>query len=169
MNTKVYWVMVVVVFFVQAFVLNNLSITPLVAPMVYIIPLLLLPIETPQWKLLLAGLITGVLMDITMGTVGLNTMVTLPIAIARRPLLFALAGISPMSNEEGAPSVKRMGLRFHRYFIIMVALHSILFYFAEWLSFDNFGTLILRILCSTLCTLLLDYIIIMLFIKRLSA
>lgn len=169
MNSKVYWIMVFVVFFVQAFVLNNLSITPLVAPMVYIIPLLLLPVECPQWKLLLAGLITGVVVDITMGTVALNTMVTLPIAMARRPLLFALGGISPMSNEEGIPSVKRMGMHFHRYFIIMVVLHSILFYFAEWLSFDNFGVLMLRILCSTLCTLLLDYVIVMLFMKRLSA
>jgi hypothetical protein len=161
--------MVFVVFFVQVFVLNNLSITPLVAPMVYIIPLLLLPVEYPQWKLLVAGLITGVLIDITMGTMGLNTLATLPIAMLRRPLLYSLGGVSPMSNEEGAPSIKRMGVRFHYYFILMIVLHSLLFYFMEWLSFDNFGILLLRILCSTLSALLLDYIIIMLFIKRLSA
>jgi hypothetical protein len=108
-------------------------------------------------------------MDITMGTAGLNTMVTLPIAFFRRPLLFALGGLSPMSKEEGIPSVKRLGLRFHRYFIIMIILHSLLFYFVEWLSFDNFGTLVLRIVCSTLCSLVLDYIILSLFMKRLSA
>ncbi|MBR6656333.1 MAG: hypothetical protein IKL20_07020 [Alistipes sp.] len=169
MNARVYWVLVLVVFFVQVFVLNNLSVTPLVAPMVYILPLLLLPIESPQWKVLLAGLITGVVVDLTMGTIGLNTMITLPVAMARRPLLYALGGLSPMSNESGVPSVKRMGIHFHRYIISVVIIHSILFYFAEWLSFDNFGTLMLRILCSTLCSLLLDYIIIMLFIKRLSA
>ena len=67
------------------------------------------------------------------------------------------------------PSVKRLGVRFHRYFIMMVALHSLLFYFVEWLSFDNFGTLVLRIVCSTLCSLVLDYIILSLFMKRLSA
>lgn len=169
MRTGVYTVLTLVVLFVQVFVLNNLSISPLVAPMVYIILILLMPIESSQWKMLGAGLLLGILMDITMGTPGLNTMVTLPIAFFRRPLLFALGGLSSISKEEGIPSLKRLGVRFHRYFILMIILHSVLFYFVEWLSFDNFGTLVLRIIFSTLCTLVLDYIIISLFMKRLSA
>lgn len=162
-------ILTLVVLFVQVLVLNNLSISPLVAPTVYIILLLMMPIESSQWKMLGIGLILGVVMDLCMGTAGLNTIVTLPIAIARRPLLFALSGMSPMSKEEGIPTIKRLGVRFHRYFIIMIVLHSILFYCVEWLSFDNIGVLMLRILCSTLCSLLLDYIIITLFMKRLSA
>ena len=161
--------MTLVVLFVQVFVLNNLSISPLVAPMVYIILILLMPIESSQWKMLSVGLLLGILMDITMGTPGLNTMVPLPIAFFRRPLLFALGGLSSISKEEGIPSIKRLGMRFHRYFILMIILHSVLFYFVEWLSFDNFGTLVLRIIFSTLCSLVLDYIIISLFMKRLSA
>ena len=158
-----------VVLFVQIFVLNNLSISPLVAPMVYVVLLVMMPIESSQWKMLGVGLLLGVLMDITMGTVGLNTLVTLPLAVWRKPLLYAATGLSVISKEEGVPSVKRLGIRFHRYAITMIILHSLLFYFAEWLSFDNFGTLLLRILCSTLCSLVLDYIIVMLFMKRLSA
>ena len=158
-----------VVLFVQIFVLNNLSISPLVAPMVYVVLLVMMPIESSQWKMLCVGLLLGVLMDITMGTVGLNTLVTLPLAVWRKPLLYAATGLSVMSKEDGVPSVKRLGVRFHRYAITMIILHSLLFYFVEWLSFDNFGTLLLRILCSTLCSLVLDYIIVMLFMKRLSA
>ena len=169
MRTGVYTVLTLVVLFVQVFVLNNLSISPLVAPMVYIILILLMPIESSQWKMLSVGLLLGILMDITMGTPGLNTMVTLPIAFFRRPLLFALGGLSSISKEEGIPSIKRLGMRFHRYFILMIILHSVLFYFVEWLSFDNFGTLVLRIIFSTLCSLVLDYIIISLILKRLSA
>lgn len=169
MRARVYIMLTLVVLFVQVFVLNNLSISPLVAPMVYIVLVLMMPIESSQWKMLGVGLLLGVAMDITMGTAGLNTLVTLPIAFFRRPLLYALTGLSPMSKEEGIPSVRRLGMRFHRYFVIMIILHSVLFYFVEWLSFDNFGMLLLRILCSTLCSLLLDYIIIMLFMKRLSA
>ena len=169
MRAKVYTMLTLVVLFVQVFVLNNLSISPRVAPMVYIVLLLLMPIESSQWKMLGVGLLLGVAMDLTMGTAGLNTLVTLPIALARRPLLYLFAGLSPMSKEDGIPTIKRLGIRFHRYFIIMVVLHSILFYFIEWLSFDNFGTLVLRIICSTLASLLLDYIIVMLLMKRLSA
>ena len=158
-----------VVLFVQIFVLNNLSISPLVAPMVYVVLLVMMPIESSQWKMLGVGLLLGVLMDITMGTVGLNTLVTLPLAVWRKPLLYAATGLSVVSKEEGVPSVKRLGIRFHRYAITMIILHSLLFYFVEWLSFDNFGMLLLRIFCSTLLSLLLDYILIILFMKRLSA
>ena len=169
MRARLYIMLTLVVLFVQVFVLNNLSISPLVAPMVYIVLILMMPIESSQWKMLGVGLLLGITMDLTMGTAGLNTLVTLPVAFFRRPLLYALTGLSPMSKEEGIPSVKRLGARFHRYIIVLIVLHSLLFYFAEWLSFDNFGTLLLRILCSTLCSLVLDYIIIMLFMKRLSA
>jgi rod shape-determining protein MreD len=169
MKLRGYTTLVLVVFFVQVFVLNNLTLSPLVAPTVYITLLLLLPIEYSQWKMLGAGLLLGLVMDLTMGTAGLNTLVTLPIAFFRRPLLSLFGGVSSISKEEGMPSSKLLGVRFHRYFIIMVILHSLLFYFAEWLSFDNLKVLTLRIAYSTLCSLVLDYIIITLFTKRLSA
>ena len=169
MRARVYTMFALVVLFVQVFVLNNLSISPLVAPMVYIVLLLMMPIESSQWKMFGVGLLLALAMDVTMGTAGLNVIVTLPIALLRRPMLYSFAGLSPMSKEEGIPTLKRLGVRFHRYFIIMVVLHSVLFYFVEWLSFDNFGTLLLRIFCSTLASLVLDYIIVMLFMKRLSA
>lgn len=169
MKARGYIMLTLVVLFVQVFVLNNLSITPIIAPMVYIVLIVMLPIDFSQWKMLAVGLALGILMDLTMGTPGLNTLVTLPVAFFRRPLMHAFAGLSTMSKEEGVPSVKKLGGRFHRYIIVMVVLHSILFYFAEWLSFHNFGILLLRIICSTLISLLLDYIIIMLFMKRLSA
>ncbi len=168
MKLKGFLLLTLVVLFVQVFVLNNLSASPLIAPMVYIVLIVLLPIEFSQWKMLGVGLAWGVLMDLTMGTMGLNTLVTLPIAFFRRPILYAFTGLSDVSKEEGVPSVKRLGGRFHRYAIVMIILHSVLFNFAEWLSFDNFGTLVLRIICSTLISLLLDYIIIILFMKRLS-
>lgn len=168
MKLKGYLLLTLVVLFVQVFVLNNLSASPLVAPMVYIVLIVMLPIELSQWKMLGIGLAWGVLMDLTMGTMGLNTLVTLPIAFFRRPILFAFTGLSEMSKEEGVPTVKRLGARFHNYAVAIIVLHSVLFYFAEWLSFDNIGTLVLRIICSTLISLLLDYIIIILFMKRLS-
>ncbi len=169
MKQRAYILLTFVALFVQVFILNNLSISPLVIPMVYIIPIVMMPIESSQFKMLLAGLLLGVAMDIAMGTMGLNTITTLPIAFFRRPILNSLAGLSSISKEEGIPSIKRLGVRFHNYFIFMIVFHLLLFYFAEWLSFDNFGTLILRIVCSTVVSLLLDYIIIMLFMKRLSA
>ena len=51
------YILLVVVVLLLSLVLNNLAITPLVAPMVYILLLISLPIETSQWKMLGAGII----------------------------------------------------------------------------------------------------------------
>ncbi len=163
------YILLVVVVLLLSLVLNNLAITPLVAPMVYILLLISLPIETSQWKMLGAGVILGLTMDFMMGTVGLNLLATLPVAYFRRFILFSLAGLSSVSNEEGVPTPKRLGVRFHRYVVAVVVLHSLLFYGFEWLSLSNFGVLMLRILCSISVSLALDYILIYLFSKRLSA
>ena len=164
-----YTLFFLVTLMVQIFLLNNLTVSVLFAPMAYVACIIMMPLDASPLKMLLTSLVIGLLMDLTMGTMGLNTLVTLPMAFFRRPILHTFAGLSSISKEEGIPSVKRLGMRFHRYAIAMIVIHSLLFYFAEWLSFDNFGTLVLRIICSTLCSLILDYIIVMLFMKRLSA
>lgn len=168
MRNRAYILLVIVVLLLQITVLNNLSITPLVAPTIYILVLLFLPIEKPQWQMLGIGLLLGLFMDFTMGTAGLNVIATLPVAYFRRMILFSFTGLSTLSTEEGTPTVKRLGTRFHRYAIAVILLHALLFYSAEWLSLHNLGFLALRILCSTIVSLILDYAIITLFSKRLS-
>lgn len=157
-----------VVLLVQTILLNNLALSPYVAPMVYIAIVAMMPIESSQWKMLGVGLLLGLLMDFTMGTAGLNVLATLPVAYLRRPMLNVLCGLSSISNEEGIPSIKRLGVRFHRYIIVLVVLHSLIFYSFEWLSFSGIGFLVLRILCSTLLSLALVYLLILIFSKQLS-
>lgn len=168
MRWRGYILFSVVVLLVQVVLLNNLILTPYIAPMVYIAVIAMMPIESSQWKMLFVGLLIGLLMDFTMGTSGLNVLSTLPIAYLRHIMLSALGGLSSMSKEEGIPSVKRLGMRFHRYLIILVVLHSLLFYTFEWLSLSHLGVLVLRILCSTLLSLLLIYLLIFVFSKQLT-
>lgn len=158
----------IVVLLVQIVLLNNLVLPTCLAPMVYIAIVAMMPIETPQWKMLIVGLLLGVLMDITMGTAGLNVLATLPVAYMRRFMLNLLCGLSSISKEEGLPTVKRLGVRFHRYLVVVVVLHSLIFYPFEWLSLSGIGFLVLRILCSTLISLLLVYLLLIIFSKQLS-
>lgn len=157
-----------VVLLVQVVLLNNLVLSPYIAPMVYIAVVAMMPIESSQWKMLGVALLIGIVMDLTMGTVGLNVLATLPIAYLRQLLLYSLCGLSSISKEDGIPSVKRLGTRFHRYIIAIVVLHSLIFYSFEWLSLSGIGYLMLRILCSTLLSLVLVYLLILVFSKQLS-
>lgn len=157
-----------VVLLVQIVLLNNLALSPYVAPMVYIAIIAMMPIETSQWKMLGMALLVGGLIDLTMGTAGLNVLATLPVAYFRRFILGLLCGLSSISNEEGIPTIKRFGSRFHRYLIVVVLLHSLIFYSFEWLSLSGIGFLVLRILCSTLISLVMIYLLIIIFSKQLS-
>lgn len=157
-----------VVLLVQIVLLNNLALSPYVAPMVYIAIIAMMPIETSQWKMLGVALLVGGLIDLTMGTAGLNVLATLPVAYFRRFILGLLCGLSSISNEEGIPTIKRFGSRFHRYLIVVVLLHSLIFYSFEWLSLSGIGFLVLRILCSTLISLVMIYLLIIIFSKQLS-
>lgn len=157
-----------VVMLMQVVLLNNLALSPLVAPMVYIAVVAMMPLESPQWKMLLVGLIIGVLMDLTMGTAGLNTLATLPVAYLRHFILYTVCGLSMMSKEDGIPTGQILGARFHQYIIMMVVLHSLIFYPFEWLSTSGIGFLLLRILCSTLLSLAIIYLLILIFSKQLA-
>ena len=157
-----------VVLLVQIVLLNNLALSPYVAPMVYIAIIAMMPIETSQWKMLGVALLVGGLIDLTMGTAGLNVLATLPVAYFRRFILGLLCGLSSISNEEGIPTIKRFGSRFHRYLIVVVLLHSLIFYPFEWLSLSGIGFLVLRKLSSTLISLVMIYLLIIIFSKQLS-
>ena len=169
MRHKNYILLSVVVVLLQVLLLNNITISTLLAPTLYIVCVAMMPIEWSQLRVFLSALAIAVVMDVTMGTCGLNVIVTLPIAFFRRPIMHYLAGISDISSDEGIPSIKRMGARFHRYIATIVTLHSILFFAVESLSFASFGIWLARLLCSTLATLVLAYMLIILFETKSSS
>mgnify|MGYP003294179181 CR=1 FL=1 len=155
---------------VQVFLLNNLTVSVLFAPMAYVACLIMMPLDSSPIKMLLTALAIGLLMDFTMGTEGLNVIATLPVAFFRRPILSFVAGFSDFDKEEGAPSEKRLGVyRYHRYIVTMVVFHSLLLFSVEHLSFDNFGLFLARFVCSTLASLVAVYFLLLLFTPKFSA
>lgn len=169
MRYKNYILLAVVAILLQVLLLNNITISTLLAPMLYIVCIALMPIEWPPLRVLLAALAIALVMDFTMGTCGLNVIVTLPVALLRRPTMHYLAGISDISSDEGIPSAKRMGVRFHRYFVAIIVLHSLLFFSVESLSFTSFGLWLARFVCSTAATLTLAYLVVFLFETKLHS
>ncbi len=168
-NAGAYTLFFAVVLFVQVFLLNNITASVLFAPMAYIACLVMMPLETSQIKMLTFALLLGLLMDASMGVVALNIAATLPVAFFRPLILEYLAGFNDPAVE-GTPTAKKMGaLRFHRYIVSMVVLHSLLLFGLEWFSFENLGFLALRILCSTLASLGFVYLMIIVFTSKLSS
>ena len=69
-----YTLLFLVTVLLQIFLFDNLSVSIYLNPLIYIAFILLLPVDTPAVLLLFAGVAMGVVMDMLMGTAGINTM-----------------------------------------------------------------------------------------------
>ncbi len=153
-RTLPYTILFVIVSLLQIYLFNNLAIGSWFAPLVYLSFLVLLPLETPPIVMLLLGLLTGIVMDSTMGVSGINTLATLPVAFLRPKLIHLLSAREDM-RDDGIPSPERMGKQlFWSYVVVMILLHHTLFFAFEALSWYHLPRTLLRILLSGAGTLI---------------
>ncbi len=149
----------------QLFIFDSLSTSVLVAPLVYVIFVVLLPVELSQIKMLGLGVMLGVIMDATMGTQGLNSIATIAIAFLRNPLLRTMVGKERIT-ERGVPSEAMLGRGdFLQYVAIIVALHHFIFFLFEALSLSHLLFLALRFVVSSAISILFVWLISRLFLN----
>jgi rod shape-determining protein MreD len=146
----------------QVLVFNNIRFSGYINPYVYIMFILLLPVEIPSWLLLLISFGTGAVMDIFCGSPGMHTSATVLAGFVRP---YALRNISPRDGyEPGAdPSMFIYGLRwFLIYSSLIVLIHHTALFYLEVFRFADFFHTLLRVLMSSLFSvtfiLLLEYI-----------
>ena len=140
----------------QILIFNNIEITSIgIIPAFFILYILLLPFETPNWVVLILAFFIGLLIDIFSDTIGLHTASTVFVAFVR-PLV--LKSMSPRDGFEVGtfPRVHYMGINwFLKYALIIVFLHQFLFYLLEDFGFDHFGRMLVKIILGTFISLLL--------------
>lgn len=143
----------------QVFLFDNLTISIYFNPLIYIVFVLLLPMDTPHAALLMAGLAMGLAMDFTMGAAGVNTIATLFVAFVRPWVLGLFTGRDD-AREGGVPSPERMGRRkFVHYLLVAVLLHHTLFFSLEALSMSHLPHTLLRIAVSSACSVVFIWLI----------
>ncbi len=137
----------------QVLVMDHVMINGYMVPYVYILFILLMPFETPQWVQLLSGFILGLGIDLLENTPGLHTASTVLIAYVRPYLLNLLA---PRDGYESDtfPRVHFYGLVwFLKYTLIIVVIHHLALFYLEIFQLKDFlGTLLRVILSSILST-----------------
>ena len=145
-----YGILFFVMVILQVFLFSRIGISIYVNPLVYIAFLILLPMEIAGALLLVLGMVLGM-------TAGINTIATLFAAFCRPAVLTLLVGKDEV-KEGGVPNVNRIGLkRFLRYAGVIVLLHGTVFFVLESLTWSFFYLTLLRIICSSVITLLLVY------------
>jgi rod shape-determining protein MreD len=134
----------------QVLLFNNIQFSGYVNPYVYLMFILLLPVEIPSWLLLLLSFLTGFTIDLFAESPGMHTSATL-LAGFVRPYILRI--IAPRDGYESGlvPSIENYGFRwFLTYALIMVLIHHTTLFYLEVFRFTNFFRTMLRVLLSSL-------------------
>jgi len=145
---------VVVVLF-QVLMLNNLNFGGYAYPAFYIYFILLLPFETAGWVLLLSSFFLGLSVDFFTNSLGMNAAASVFMAFCRPGILSLLR--SKREYELGfAPGIKDLGFGwFVSYALILILIHHTILFSLEVFSFSGILQTILRIVLSSVITLIL--------------
>ena len=154
-----YIVLFVILMLLQAFMFDNLALSTYFNPMIYIVFIILLPMDSLPVTVLLSGLVLGLSADFFTGGQGLNIAATLPAAFLRQPLLARLCDRDDL-RDGGIPSAQRLGneWRFMRLATAVVAVHHTLFFVLESFSWQQLPYTLLRIVLSGAFTLLFAWV-----------
>lgn len=151
----------------QIFLFDNLSISVYLNPLIYIIFIVLLPLDDQPVTLLGSGLLLGLTMDCAMGAAGINTIATLPVAFFRPQLAAMICGRENI-REGGIPSPERLGSR--KFFLLLLTLtliHHTIFFLLEALSWSHLLHTLLRIVVSSAVSVAFGWIIVRIFTAKL--
>ena len=142
----------------QVLILNNIQLSGYINPYFYIYFILLLPFETPRWLLLFSGFLLGISIDAFTNTIGLNAAACVLMAFIRPFVIDAIStGTEFMIGH--SPSLRNQGMKWFAYYaIILVLVHHFALFFLEIFRFTEFFQTLLRIILSSIFTLLLVFI-----------
>jgi len=161
---------------IQVLILNNIPLQgwanpgiPAYTPYIYPLFLLLLPISTPVWFLLISGFFLGVTMDSFMDTGGIHAMACVLLAFTRTKILSVLLPKRLSEYKSAAPNIKTMGWSpFLTYAATLLLMHHILFYVIEIWSFQSMGYLLFKIFASLVTSMIFVILYALLFSKSIN-
>ena len=156
----------VLLILLQVLVLNNMNLSGYINPYVYVLFILLLPVNMNKSALLVIAFFAGLTIDYFGNTLGLHAAATVMLAFARPAVInLFFNNVEFVGNEN--PGLSKIGLGgFLRYAFVLVLIHHSMLFFLEVFSLNDFLFTTYRILLSSLISTLVMMIIVLLFSKR---
>ena len=139
---------------VQILLFNEIYLFGLATPFIYVYFILVLDKEVDRNALMLQAFALGLMVDVFCNTPGVNAGASVLLAFTRARLLRMFMPREEYENFE--PGIRTMGVwPFLRYAFVAVLLHHSALFMLEAFSLAHIGHLLLRVLCSTLLTVML--------------
>ena len=143
-----YGIMFIGLVLIQVLILNHVQFSGFVNPYIYILFVLLLPLNTPRYATLILAFLLGISIDIFSSSLGIHAFATVFIAYLR-PLIIRII-TNREEDMDDYPGLMQNRLRwFLSYVIIMVIFHHIVLFYIEVFSFANFFGTLFRVILSS--------------------
>ncbi len=152
--------------FLQVFLLKNITLYNISTPYLYILFILLLPFETPNWLLFALAFVMGLSIDAFYDTPGLHAAACIVLAFVR--ILFISITVQQEGfDHEPEPTLSTMGFRwFFTYTLILTLVHHFFLFNLEVFRFSEIPYTLGRFVLSSIFTVFLMLLTGFLFFRR---
>jgi len=160
MSTRLIWLNVfryLLLVAVQVLLLNHLNLGSYLNPSLYCYFILLLPFRTAGWLLLVISFVLGITVDLFTNTPGLNAAACVAMAFFRPYLITMLSRGTDYTGD--SPSLHSQGMQwFFYYSATLVFIHHFILFYLEIFRFQEFFNTLLRVITSSLFTMVLIFL-----------
>ncbi|MBI2967470.1 MAG: rod shape-determining protein MreD [Bacteroidetes bacterium] len=146
----------------QVLVLNNIYLSGFINPNLYILFILLLPVNTAPPTVMLLSFFIGLSVDIFSDTGGMHAAASVFLAFCR-PYILKL--LSPREGYEyiTEPAIKQLGFTWFLVYIFMLVLsHHLVLFYVEVFRFSEFFYTFAKVLLSTVTTVIIIFLVLFL-------
>jgi len=145
----------IVLVLIQVAILNNIQVSGFLNPYMYVLFILLLPFETPNWLLLSLSFLLGFSVDIFSGTLGMHASACVFMGYVR-PYVLNYLSLRDGYEIGTYPGISYYGFAwFLKYALVLVVAHHSFLFIIEAFSFANFSETMVRIIFSSFFSLTL--------------
>jgi hypothetical protein len=152
--------------FLQVGIIQYINFGTYIIPLLYVLPILMLPFETPRIAVLIICFVQGVIIDDFYNQQGLHSAATVFLGFLRP---FVLKLLSPREGYDNLvkPTVHYMGPAwFFTYAGFLILCHHLVYFYLEIFRFSEFFPTLLRVILSSIGTLVFVLIFQFLFYRN---
>jgi hypothetical protein len=150
----------------QVLIIQNINLSGYVILLPYVLIILMMSFETPKLLVLFVSFLLGVCVDYFYDSSGIHASACSIMGFAR---YYVLKYIAPRDGYDVGvrPTIEDMGLEwFLRYAGTLVLIHHVFLFYLEIFRFSEFFSTLLRVLLSSIGTMIMIYLIQFLFFSN---
>lgn len=148
-----YTVMFVSLVLAQVLIFNQVQFGGFFNPYVYILFVILLPLSTPRYLVLILAFALGFIIDVFSNSLGVHSAATVFIAYMK-PLVIRIISNREDDKSDYPGLHQNKLIWFLSYVTIMVLLHHLLLFYLEVYTFANFLNTLFRVVLSSLFSII---------------